>query len=120
MNKNGKANIYAKNANILRVPKDQLIFTKEESLPAICFLKGGGIAGIATEYFEDEKSYLVDIDNKKIFTYTFFDEAKLPQEVGEAVYITEDGKITKEKGTNRKVGMFIEVKGDAVLFKLTG
>lgn len=108
-----------KNDAMIRVPKDDvLIPNKDVVLPCICTLQGDPphfSVGIAMEYFEEEKEYLVDLDKNKIFSSTFFNEAKLPSKIGDTIKINQDGKLGTEGG---EVGIYLGRKGNAILFKL--
>ncbi len=113
--------VYAKDAIFLRVPKTQIKIvgegpTQKAKLPALC-LVNDSLLGVATEWVEDEGVYIVDWDDRKIFTYNNVDAGHKPEKVGCQLYLKND-EITTEKGSNKPLGYFLGMKGDTVLFKL--
>jgi len=115
-----------KNDAMIRVPKDQVHFAKEnitaKELPCICGVgkKEHPLICVAMEYFEDEGEYLIDFSPNKIFYTTLFSEADLPSEIGEPVSLDLKGQIVKAKAGNGVVGFYLGKKGNAVLFRLLG
>lgn len=110
--------LYSSGTVMMRIPKAQVKFPFESELPAICLFNNEKQAGIATEFVKDEDKYLVSYDKTKMYTYTFFDDGDVPDEMGAELYITADGKLTKTKGNNKKIGIFLGKKYNAILFKL--
>lgn len=112
--------VYSKDAIIMRVPKDQVKIVglkKDEPLKvqSLCIVNDA-LVGVATDFLEDENVYVVDVDDRKIFTYQEVDTAGKPEKLGCQLYLKDDA-ITTAK-TNLPLGYFLGMKGDAVLFKL--
>ena len=103
---------------MIRIPKEQVKFPFETELPCVCFFNDEKTIGIADEFDSQTNEYCIDVNKDKVFSYTRFDDSDIPDKVGAELYITTDGKLTKTKGSNKKVGMFLAKKHNAILFKL--
>ena len=106
--------VYKKDVEIIKVPEDNISDTREP-LPFICVF--GESVGVATEYIEDEKSYLVDISKTKIFSCRDFTKSELPNEVGDLIYVN-NLKLTGKKDGSTLVGIYLGLKDDVVFFML--
>lgn len=116
-----------KNDAMIRVPKDQVHFAKEnitaKELPCICGVGNNQhpLICVAMEYFEDEGEYLIDFSPNKIFSTTCFNEEHLPSEIGGLVALTAKGEVVKAgAGAGATMGFYLGKKGNAVLFRLLG
>jgi len=112
--------VYSISAITMRVPKDQIKIVglkKDEPLkhPTLCIINDT-IAGVVTEFLQEEDVYLVDVDNRKLFTYKEVDSAGKPEKVGCLLYLKDDAITTAKQGV--LLGNFFGMKGDTVLFKL--
>ena len=112
--------VYSKDAIIMRVPKDQIKIVglkKDEPFKrqTLCSVNDS-MVGVVTDFLEDENVYLVDMDDRKIFTYQEVDTAGKPEKLGCQLYLKDDA-ITTAK-TNLPLGYFLGMKGDTILFKL--
>ena len=115
----GSSNPQVKNdASVIEVPMAQVKFPIETQLPCICFFNDEKSAGIAINVSNAHEVYYVNTSKKNIYSYTFFDDGDVPDKTGTELYITSDGKMTKTKGSNKKVGVFLQKKGEAILFRL--
>lgn len=103
---------------MIRIPKEQVKFPFETELPCLCCFNDEKMIGIADEFDSQANEYCIDVNKDKVFSYTRFDDSDIPDKVGAELYITTDGKLTKTKGSNKKVGMFLAKKHNAILFKL--
>ena len=110
--------LFSMGAIMIRVPKEQVKFPFETELPCLCLFNEEKMIGIADEFDSQTNEYCIDVNKDKVFSYTRFDDSDIPDKVGAELYITADGKLTKTKGSNKKVGMFLAKKHNAILFKL--
>ena len=110
--------LFSMGAIMIRIPKEQVKFPFETELPSLCFFNDEKTIGIADEFDSQTNEYCIDVNKDKVFSYTRFDDSDIPDKVGAELYITADGKLTKTKGSNKKVGMFLAKKHNAILFKL--
>ena len=111
--------VYSKGSLRVRIPTSQLSFTAKKDLPCFCFYDDGKKCGIAVEEDVEGLAYYVDIETEKnVYVYPLFEDGKLPEKVGEPIYVTNEGKLTKEKASNKQVGEFLGTAKNAVLFRL--
>lgn len=120
----GNISTYKKDVSIIKIVEADLSLLevspapKERKFPYFCTWANGKKVGIATEYIEDEKAYLVDISTNKIFSSVSFKNDELPSSIGMPIYVTAKGELTGKKEGNTEAGLFMGLEKGAVLFKL--
>lgn len=107
-----------KDQDIIEVPINQVKCPIETDLPCIGFFNDEKNVGIIQNVSSALEVFYINVNKNNIYSYTLFDDADVPDKTGAELYITADGKMTKTKGSNKKVGMFVQKKGEAILFKL--
>lgn len=103
-------------ASVIEVPKDEVTFPIETSLPAICLYNDKKSAGIAIEYREYAETFLINIDKNKVYSSNFFDEGNTPNKVGQKLSLNNEGKLSSKAGDGEFT--FVKKMGDAIFFTL--
>ena len=111
--------LFQKDQDVITVPREQVKLAFEKArLPCIGFFNDEKNVGIVQGVSSEDDVFYININKNNVYAYSFFDDADVPEKVGAELYITTEGKLTKTKGSNKKVGMFLQNTRGAILFKL--